>query len=42
MSQYFPKPYGSFGGDIDVEDDLSNNKDLCNKDWFKKYITYRC
>ena len=24
MSQYFPKPYESFGGDINVKDDLSN------------------
>ena len=24
MSQYFPKPYESFGGDIDVKIDLSN------------------
>ena len=24
MSQYFPKPYEPFGGDIDVEVDLSN------------------
>ena len=24
MSQYFPKPYGSFGGDINVKVDLSN------------------
>ena len=24
MSQYFPKPYESFGGDINVRNDLSN------------------
>ena len=24
MSQYFPKPYERFGGDIDVKVDLSN------------------
>ena len=24
MSQYFPKPYESFGGDINVKVDLSN------------------
>ena len=24
MSQFFPKPYGPFGGDINVKDDLSN------------------
>ena len=24
MSQYFPKPYGSFGGDINAKVDLSN------------------
>ena len=24
MSQYFPKPYESFGGDFDVRVDLSN------------------
>ena len=24
MSQYFPKPYGPFGGDINVKIDLSN------------------
>ena len=24
MSQYFPKPYEPFGGDIDVKTDLSN------------------
>ena len=24
MSQYFPKPYEPFGGDINVKDDLSN------------------
>ena len=24
MSQYFPKPYGSFGGDINLKVDLSN------------------
>ena len=24
MSQYFPKPYESFGGDINVKADLSN------------------
>ena len=24
MSQYFPKPYGPFGGDINVKVDLSN------------------
>ena len=24
MSQYFPKPYKSFGGDINVKVDLSN------------------
>ena len=24
MSQYFPKPYGAFGGDINVKVDLSN------------------
>ena len=24
MSQYFPKPYESFGGDINVEVNLSN------------------
>ena len=24
MSQYFPKPYEPFGGDINVEVDLSN------------------
>ena len=24
MSQYFPKPYESFGGDINVQADLSN------------------
>ena len=24
MSQYFPKPYEPFGGDIDVKVDLSN------------------
>ena len=24
MSQYFPKPYASFGGDINVKVDLSN------------------
>ena len=24
MSQYFPKPYGSFGGNINVKVDLSN------------------
>ena len=24
MSQYFPKPYDSFGGDINVKVDLSN------------------
>ena len=24
MSQYFPKPYETFGGDIDVKVDLSN------------------
>ena len=24
MSQYFPKPYESFGWDINVKDDLSN------------------
>ena len=28
MSQYFPKPYEPFGGDINVEVDLSN---YCNK-----------
>ena len=25
MSQYFPKPYEPFGGDIDITVDLSNN-----------------
>ena len=25
MSQYFPKPYEPFGGDINVKVDLSNN-----------------
>ena len=25
MSQYFPKPYEQFGGDIDFKVDLSNN-----------------
>ena len=24
MSQYFPKPYEAFGGDVDVKFDLSN------------------
>ena len=24
MSQYSPKPYGPFGGDINIKDDLSN------------------
>ena len=24
MSQYFPKPYGPFGGDINIKVDLSN------------------
>ena len=24
MSQYFPKPYEPFGGDINVKDDFSN------------------
>ena len=24
MNQYFPKPYETFGGDIDVKVDLSN------------------
>ena len=24
MSQYFPKPYEPFGGDINVKEDLSN------------------
>ena len=26
MSQYFPKPYESFGGDINVKVDLSNDQ----------------
>ena len=33
MSQYFPKPYETFGGDISVKDDLSNyaiKRDLKN------------
>ena len=33
MSQYFPKPYESFGGDINVKVDLSNyatKKDIKN------------
>ena len=33
MSQYFPKPYEPFGGDINVEVDLSNyvtNADIKN------------
>ena len=24
MSQYIPKPYGPFGGDINIKDELSN------------------
>ena len=33
MSQYFPKPYRSFGGNVKVELDLSK---LCNKSRIKK------
>ena len=28
MSQYFPKPYKPFGGDIHVKVDLSNYKNI--------------
>ena len=34
MSQYFPKPYEPFGGDINVKVDLSN---YATKTDFKKY-----
>ena len=35
MSQYFPKPYESFGGDINVKADLSN---YATKTDIKKYF----
>ena len=31
MSQYFPKPYEPFGGDINVKVDLSNYVTKANK-----------
>ena len=34
MSQYFPKPFKSFGGNINVKGDLSNYATKTN--WFKK------
>ena len=37
MSQYFPKPYKVFGGDINVKVDLSNYAIR-----FKKCITCGC
>ena len=33
MSQYFPKPFRSFDGNVNIKVDLSN----CNKNWSKKY-----
>ena len=36
MSQYFPKPYEPFGGDINVKVDLSNYATKTDK---KKYFT---
>ena len=39
MSQYLPKPYEPFGGDINVNVDLSN---YAAKTDFKKFITCRC
>ena len=33
MSQYFPKPFKPFGGDINVNGDLSNN---ATKTYLKK------
>ena len=37
MSQYFPKPYESFGGDINVDADLSN---YATKTDLKKKVTH--
>ena len=37
MSQYFPKPYEPFGGDINVEVDLSN---FATKTNIRKYLTF--
>ena len=36
MIQYFPKPYESFGGDINVKVDLSNY--ATKTDYLKKYL----
>ena len=38
MSQYFPKPYEPFGGDVNVKVDLSN---YATKADIKKYFTWR-
>ena len=35
MSQYFPKPFRSFGGNINVKIDLSNNVKVD----FSNYVT---
>ena len=32
MSQYFPKPFRNFGGNINVKVDLSNMQQLCKTD----------
>ena len=37
MSQYFPKPYEPFGGDINVKVDLSSND--VKKDEYDKLVT---
>ena len=45
MSQYFPKPFRSFGGNINVKVDLSNYatkidlKNVTNVDTFYKFCT---
>ena len=36
MSQYFPKPYEPFGGEINVKVDLSNNATKTDL----KYVTH--
>ena len=43
MSQFFPKPYEPFGGDINVKVDLSSYtakadiKNILHADWYLKF-----
>ena len=44
MSQYSPKPFTSFGGNVNVKVDLSNyatktDLKICNTHWYFKFCT---